>query len=306
MSGPPLLTALAAASAVSILVFVALSRVADMFGGARQRRVLRLTEADAQAGGTRSPTGLAGQVGVVLDAVGRRIGRHQRLVSAQDLRDAGIESAWLTPRTVVAIKLLFGAGVGAALALLIPWVPAMMVGAPMAGLLAFVAPSLAIDARKAARRKRILAEVPDVIAELRGLIGTGMGVERALHVLVEDDASDVASTELVREIRRTMAAYGLGVPLTVALQEASDRLGSPEFEAFVLALKQARRLGAELDAVLDQHEVGLRAQRQNAVDAEVASQEAKAQLVIAVCFLPAFMLLIFVPMLLSIAAGLFG
>ena len=306
MSGPTLLTALAAASAVSILVFVALSRVADAFGGARQRRVLRLTEAGSQAGGTRSPTDLAGQVGVVLDAVGRRIGRHQRLVSAQDLRDAGLESAWMTPRTVVAIKLLFGAGVGAALALLIPWVPAMMVGAPMAGLLAFVAPSLVIDARKAARRKRILAEVPDVIAELRGLIGTGMGVERALHVLVEDDASDVASTELVREIRRTMAAYGLGVPLTVALQEASDRLGSPEFEAFVLALKQARRLGAELDAVLDQHEVGLRAQRQNAVDAEVASQEAKAQLVIAVCFLPAFMLLIFVPMLLSIAAGLFG
>ena len=305
MSGPPLLTALAAASAVSILVFVVLSRVADMFGGARQRRVLRLTEANSPDG-TRPPTDLAGYVAAALDAVGRRIGRHQRLVSAQDLRDAGIESAWMTPRTVVAIKLLFGAGVGAALALLIPWVPAMMVGAPIAGLLAFVAPSLAIDARKAARRKRILAEVPDVIAELRGLIGTGMGVERALHVLVEDDASDVASTELVREIRRTMAAYGLGVPLTVALQEASDRLGSPEFEAFVLALKQARRLGAELDAVLDQHEVGLRAQRQNAVDAEVASQEAKAQLVIAVCFLPAFMLLIFVPMLLSIADGLFG
>ena len=96
------------------------------------------------------------------------------------------------------------------------------------------------------------------------------------------------------------------MPLTVALQEASDRLGSPEFEAFVLALKQARRLGTELDAVLDQHEVGLRAQRQNAIEADVASQEAKAQLVIAVCFLPAFMLLIFVPMLLSIAEGLFG
>ena len=62
MSGPPLLTALAAASAVSILVFLALSRVADTFGGARQRRVLRLTEADSPDG-TRSPTDLAGQVG---------------------------------------------------------------------------------------------------------------------------------------------------------------------------------------------------------------------------------------------------
>lgn len=300
-----MISAMAAAGAVSILVSVALSWVADLFGGARQRRVLRLTESDSQAA-TRPPAGMAGNIGAMLDVVGRRIGRHQRLVSAQDLREAGLESAWVTPRTMVAMKLLFGGSVGAALALLIPWVPAMMVGAPMAGLLAFVAPSLVIDARKAARHKRILAEVPDVIAELRGLISTGMGVERALHMLVEDDASNVASTELVQEIRRTMAAYGLGVPLTVALQEASDRLGSPEFESFVLALKQARRLGTELDAVLDQHEVGLRAQRQNAVDAAVASQEAKAQLVIAVCFLPAFMLLIFVPMLLSIAAGLFG
>ena len=142
MSGPTLLTALAAASAVSILMFVVLSRIADMFGGARQRRVLRLTDADSQAV-SRPSKDLAGQVGAMLDAVGRRVGRHQRLVSAQDLRDAGFESGWLTPRTVVAIKLLLGGGVGAALALLIPWVPAMMVGAPMAGLLAFVAPSLA-------------------------------------------------------------------------------------------------------------------------------------------------------------------
>ncbi|MCY4110414.1 MAG: type II secretion system F family protein [Chloroflexi bacterium] len=305
MSGPAVITAMAAAGAVSILVSVALSWVADLFGGARQRRVIRLTESDSQAV-NRSPAGMAGNIGAMLDVVGRRIGRYQRLVSAQDLRDAGIESAWVTPRTVVAMKLLFGGSVGAALSLLIPWVPAMMVGAPIAGLLAFVAPSIVIDARKASRRKRILAEVPDVIAELRGLISTGMGVERALHMLVEDDASDAASTELVREIRRTMAAYGLGVPLTVALQEASDRLGSPEFEAFVLAIKQARRLGAELEAVLNQHDVALRAQRQNAVDAAVALQEAKAQLVIAISFLPAFMLLIFVPMLLSIAKGLFG
>ena len=70
-----------------------------------------------------------------------------------------------------------------ALALLTPWVPAMMVGAPIGGLLGFVVPSLVIDGRRAARRARILAEVPDVIAELRGLIGAGMGVERALHVL---------------------------------------------------------------------------------------------------------------------------
>lgn len=45
-----------------------------------------------------------------------------------------------------------------------------------------------------------------------------MGVERVTHVLVEDDASDVALIELVQEIRRTMAAYGLGVPLTAVFQ----------------------------------------------------------------------------------------
>ncbi len=305
MTSVPWLTALAAAGAVTLLASVTFSQIGDMFGGARHRRVLRLTQAGPDAT-SRSSSAPEGGVGTVLEALGRRLGRYQHLVSDQDLRDAGFEAGWITPRTVVAIKLVVGVSVGAALGFLIPWVPAMTVGAPIGGLLGFVVPSLVIDARKTARRQQILAEVPDVIAELRGLIGTGMGVERAIHVLVEDDASEVSSTALVREIRRTMAAYGLGVPLTVALQEASDRLGSPEFEAFVLALKQARRLGAELDSVLDQHEVGLRAQRQNAIEADVASQEAKAQLVIAVCFLPAFMLLIFVPMLLSIAEGLFG
>ena len=59
MSGPAVATALAAASAVSILMFVALDRIADAFGGARHRRVLRLTEAGSEAE-TRSPTDLAG------------------------------------------------------------------------------------------------------------------------------------------------------------------------------------------------------------------------------------------------------
>ncbi len=299
------LAAAAAASGATILAFVVLAQVAELLGGARHRRVVRLTQAGSHAT-TPAPAGPLGAIVMLLEVLGRRLGHSKLLVRDHDLRDAGFEAAWVTPRTIVAIKLVAGASIGGALALLIPWVPAMIVGAPIGGLLGFVAPSLIIDARRRARRQQILAEVPDVIAELRGLIGTGMGVERALHVLVEDDASEVASTALVGEIRRTMAAYGLGVPLTVALQEAADRLGSPEFEAFVLALKQARRLGSELDAVLDQHEVGLRAQRQHTIDAAVASQEAKAQLVIAVCFLPAFMLLIFVPMLLSIAEGLFG
>ena len=305
MNGLPTITALTAGSAATILAFIVVAQVADIFGGARHRRLVRLTRLGSDAE-SRAPAGPLGAIVMLLEALGRRLGRSQRLVREKDLRDAGLEAVWITPRSVVAIKLVAGASIGGALALLIPWVPAMIVGAPIGGLLGFAAPSLVIDARKTARRKQILAEVPDVIAELRGLIGTGMGVERALHVLVEDDASEVASTALVREVRRTIAAYGLGVPLTVALQEAADRLGSPEFEAFVLALKQSRRLGSELDAVLDQHEVGLRAQRQNTIDAEVASQEAKAQLVIAVCFLPAFMLLIFVPMLVSIAEGLFG
>lgn len=301
----PTIAAATAASATMILAVSGLTLLADVFGGARHRRVVRLTRAGSDTT-ARAPAGPLNVAGMLLETLGHRLGYSHHLVRAQDLRDAGFENAWVTPRTVVGIKLVAGASIGGALALLVPWVPAMMVGAPIGGLAGFVLPTLVIDARKRSRRKQILAEVPDVIAELRGLIGTGMGVERALHVLVEDESSDAASTALVREIRRTMATYGLGVPLTVALQEAADRLGSPEFEAFVLALKQARRLGGELDTVLDQHEVGLRAQRQNAIDAEVASQEAKAQLVIAICFLPAFMLLIFVPMLLSIAAGLFG
>ncbi|MCY3959288.1 MAG: type II secretion system F family protein [Chloroflexi bacterium] len=301
----PTIAAATAASATMILAVSGLTLLADVFGGARHRRVVRLTRAGSDTT-ARAPAGPLNVAGMLLETFGHRLGYSHHLVRAQDLRDAGFESAWVTPRTVVGIKLVAGASIGGALGLLVPWVPAMMVGAPIGGLVGFVLPTLVIDARKRSRRKQILAEVPDVIAELRGLIGTGMGVERALHVLVEDESSDAASTALVREIRRTMATYGLGVPLTVALQEAADRLGSPEFEAFVLALKQARRLGGELDTVLDQHEVGLRAQRQNAIDAEVASQEAKAQLVIAICFLPAFMLLIFVPMLLSIAAGLFG
>ena len=40
MSGPTALTALAAAGAVTLLTFVALAGIADVFGGARHRQVM--------------------------------------------------------------------------------------------------------------------------------------------------------------------------------------------------------------------------------------------------------------------------
>ena len=146
MSGPTALTALAAAGAVTLLTFVALARIADVFGGARHRQVMRLT--GARPGTAAGPsTGPLGVAAAGVQALGRHLWRHQRLVTVQDLRDAGLEAAWITPRTVVATKLALGAGVGLALGLLTPWVPAMMVGAPIGGLLGFVVPSL--DHRRA-------------------------------------------------------------------------------------------------------------------------------------------------------------
>ena len=106
MSGPPALTALAAAGAVTLLTFVALARIADVFGGTRHRRVMRLTEARPRQA-VRPSTGLPG-----VQALGRHLSRYQRLVTVQDLREAGLEAAWITPRTVVAIKLALGAGAG--------------------------------------------------------------------------------------------------------------------------------------------------------------------------------------------------
>ena len=157
MSGPTALTALAAAGAVTLLTFVALAGIADVFGGARHRQVMRLT--GARPGTAAGPsTGPLGVAAAGVQALGRHLWRHQRLVTVQDLREAGLEAAWITPRTVVATKLALGAGVGLALALLTPWVPAMAVGAPIGGLLGFVVPSLVIDGRRAARRARILAE----------------------------------------------------------------------------------------------------------------------------------------------------
>ena len=52
------------------------------------------------------------------------------------------------------------------------------------------------------------------------------------------------------------------------------------------------RLGPRLLFVTDRHlvEAGFRADRQSRIDGEVSKQEAKAQLIIAACFIPAVML----------------
>ena len=307
MSGTaPVLVALAAAIAGGLLGYVTIAQVVDVLGGTRQRRVLSLTSDSARAPRRRAAPGFLGLIEAALEAIGQRLGRRVLLVSERALVEAGFEGAWIRPRSVAALKVVLGVVVGLSLATLTPWVPAMVVGAPVGGLLGFVAPSLYIDARKASRRARVLAQVPDFIAELRALISSGIGLERALHLLVADRADAAEAGELGTEIKRALSSYGVGVPVTMALQGASDRLGSAEFESLVLALKQAHRLGSELDAVLGQHESAFRAHRQSRIDGEVAKQEAKAQLIIAVCFLPAFMLLILIPMLMSIMQELFA
>src|SRR3972149_5123109 len=125
---------------------------------------------------------------------------------------------WARAQIVAGLKIVVGGGL--LLAPLTPWVPLMAAGAPLGGLLGFVAPSLYVDARRAARRARVLAQVPDFIAELRALIGSGIALERALHLLVSDHTDAGHASELGSAIRRALSSYGLGVPVTIALQEA--------------------------------------------------------------------------------------
>ena len=122
-----------------------------------------------------------------------------------------------------------------------------------------------------------------------GPAGAGLGpVVRALVVVAQREERLILEREGARE---------------AALQARQDVL-----HAALQGVIGAGPVALELGQVRlrPAHEAAFRAQLQSRIDAEVAKQEARAQLIIAVCFLPAFMLLILIPMLLSIVQELFG
>ena len=165
----------------------------------------------------------------------------------------------------------------------------------------FLAPRALADRRDGAAKARMLKRIPALIAQLRALIAMGTGLEQALGQIA---ASPLTDRELGSRLRRTLAAYALGRPIDVALAELGRDLESLEIDILARSIAQARRLGTGLEETLARSEFEFSLARRRRVDAAAGRAQTRAQLLIAVCYLPAFLALVLAPLFIGMLAGL--
>ena len=220
-------------------------------------------------------------------------------IGVDDLRRAGIDPQRLGPAEIVALKLLgaaAGAAVGVLLTLLLPPASLLLPALAFGG---FVAPSVVVSRRRAARRRRLLRELPD-------LVGAGIPLEQALHLISAQQASGSAPTLLAGELRAALGEYGLGTPIDAALEAMARRTGLVEIELVVAAIAQGRRQGAGLERILRDQQAVVRVAQRNRAAAEASRVGTRLVGVLVLVYLPEFMLLIMVPLFYGIFLRAFG
>jgi Flp pilus assembly protein TadB len=171
-------------------------------------------------------------------------------LSPDDMRRAGIDVDRFGVAELLTVKVL-GAFAGIAVALLlIALAPGAVILLPGLAFGGFVAPSVVVTRRRAARQARMLGELPDLISLLKAFVGTGIPLEQALHLISAQLAAGEQTNLLAVEVRRALSDYGLGMSIDEALHAMAARTGLAELEMLAAALSQAKRQGAGMERVL--------------------------------------------------------
>ncbi len=224
----------------------------------------------------------------------------RRGVSETDLRHAGVgldADRFLVLRAASACAALLAA---ASASLLLPVGPAVL---PVAAYAGAMLPSMLVERRAAARRREAERAAALLVERVEALVASGRPPETALVLLMHRPTGALL---LDRTLRRAAEAHVLGAPIfrTLAAHARDDALVT--CAALADDLERARDLGTGSLALIRERRRSLRA-AERARCLEAASQvEGRLMLILVLCYLPALVLLVVVPLFIGLLAGLFA
>lgn len=109
-----------------------------------------------------------------------------------------------------------------------------------------VLPPLALKTAVSRRRKKFITQLPDTLITLAGSLRAGRSFGQALEAVAREMPAPMG-----RELRKVVAEVRLGRPLTDALDDAVDRIGSPDFRWAALAIQIQAEVGGNLAELLN-------------------------------------------------------
>ena len=220
-------------------------------------------------------------------------------VSERDLIRAGFDPQVLTPAEVYAAKVVLAAAtlaVGFALTPLFS--AALLVALPIA-FVGYVFPTEYLASRAKVRQAQIARELPDFLALVRPLAAKH-GLEHAVaDVAAALHEASAGTNLLARQIRGAVAAYGTGTDLYAALRDVAAASDIEALDELAAALAQSRKLGKGVGETLGEHERSLRDAERNRLIGAASTVQPKLAAILAGIYLPAFVLLIVVPLFVS-------
>jgi tight adherence protein C len=201
------------------------------------------------------------------------------------------ERVVLSRLTLAILPLLFGVvgtlSGGGPVALLVA-----LVGPPIG----FVLPDLLLRMRATTRREQVLASLADTLDLMTITVEAGLALEAAMV-----RAGRSGKGALAEELIRTMQQMQAGVPRVEALRNLSARCDVEDLTAFTSAVAQAERFGVPIAKVLRVQSGELREKRRQRAEEEAMKLPTKVILPLALCILPAMMILVVGPSVVQIA-----
>jgi hypothetical protein len=174
---------------------------------------------------------------------------------------------------------------------------------PVAAYAGAMLPALIVESRARARRDQAERATGALVERLDALVAAGRPAETALGLLMR---RLTGSPVLDATLRRASQAQLLGAPVfrTLAAHAREDRLVA--CAALGEDLERSRGLGAGSLAAIRERERAIRAE-QRTRSLEAASQvEGKLMLILVLCYLPALVLLVVIPLFVGLLEGLFA
>ena len=226
----------------------------------------------------------------------RRLGSERLAAVRRRLDRAGL-GATTTPEAFLAQKVALAA-LGALLAVvaLAGGVrgPSALVAVTMPALL-FLLPDVRLGSRTTERQREIVLALAETLDLMTITVEAGVAFEASMVRAAQSSTGPLAD-----ELTRTMQEVQIGVPRGQALRDLAARCDVEDLTTFVSAVIQAERYGVPITRVLRVQSAELREKRRQRAEEAAMKIPAKVILPLAVCILPAMMLLVVGPAILQI------
>src|SRR5580698_10025326 len=300
---------------LSILIFLATGTLAFavMLGirarEAVRRRAVRVGLDEGAAGGRRSLrfSGLKAAQKLIdyttqhyssADSGDMKVLR-QRLVAA-GIYDPHAAAYYFLTRAIAAVGLAIGAYFGLSMldfqAKMSFWLLIIAGGG-----FGYMAPSVYIDRRIAARRQEHQAGFPDFMDLLVVCADAGLSMEAALDRVGRE--LGVSYPSLAANIHMANLEIRAGRTMTEALEHLGDRLGLEEARSFATLIQQSDELGSSISDALRVYSDDMRHKRLSRAEEKAYSLPAKLAIPMMVCIFPVLFVVILLPAIVRVYAA---